>query len=89
MMNKEKFEFYLNKIEAKFPNKTKLNVGEMLQCINKSRSTFKRIVEANDLYKIPKISSKEEFKRKSAQYYTYEFDVYDIAKFLAQEKKNQ
>lgn len=88
-MDTEKFEFYLNKIEAKFPNKQKLNLGEMLQCINKSRSTFKRIVEANDLHKIPKISSKEEFARKSAQYYTYEFDVFDIAKFLAQEKKNQ
>ncbi|MDX4069923.1 hypothetical protein [Aliarcobacter skirrowii] len=82
-MDEEKFEFYLNKIEAKFPNRTKLNQGEMLQCINKSRSTFNRIIKANDLHKIPKISSKEEFKRKSAQYYTYQFDVYDIAKFLA------
>lgn len=84
MMNKEKFEFYLNKIEAKFPNKLKLNQGEMLQCINKSRSTFNRIIEANDLHKIPKISAKEEFKRDGARYYTYEFDIYDIAKFLAQ-----
>ncbi|MDX4037711.1 hypothetical protein [Aliarcobacter skirrowii] len=83
-MDTEKFEFYLNKIEAKFPNKQKLNLGEMLQCINKSRSTFQRIIKANDLHKIPQISSKEEFKRDCARYYTYQFDIYDIAKFLAQ-----
>lgn len=84
-MNEEKFEFYLKKIEQKFPNKQKLNLGEMLQCINISRATFSRIVEANDLHKLPKIASKEEHQRSSSVYHTYQFDVYDIAQFLSGE----
>lgn len=88
-MYNEKFEFYLKKIEMKFPNKQKLNAGEMLQCINKSRATFKRILEANDLHKIPVISAKEKYKRDGAPYHTYEFDVYDIAEFLAQKKNHK
>lgn len=84
-MNNEKLEFYLNKIETKFPNKQKLNLGEMLQCINKSRATFARIIETNDLHKIPKIDEKFEYKRSSSKYYTYRFDIYDIAKFLSGE----
>lgn len=84
MMNQEKFQFHLNKIEQEFPKKSKFNAGEMLQSINMSRATFNRVINANDLHKIPVISSKEEFKRDGAPYYTYQFDVYDIAKFLAQ-----
>ncbi|BFU79017.1 hypothetical protein ALC152_22320 [Arcobacter sp. 15-2] len=83
-MYKEKFEFYLEKIEQKFPDKQKLNVGEMLQCINISRATFARIVKANNLHKIPKISLKEAHQRSGSNYYTYQFDIYDIAKFLAE-----
>ncbi len=77
-MNEEKFKFYLEKIEKKFPNKQKLNLGEMLQCINRSRATFSRIIEANELDKIPKIDSKVEHKRSSSKYFTYQFDVFDI-----------
>lgn len=81
-MNQEKFEFYLNKIEMRFPNKVKLNAGEMLLSINMSRATFNRILKANDLHKIPLISSQKEYQRTGAPYNTYEFDVFEIAKFL-------
>lgn len=83
-MNEKKFLFYLDKIEKMFPSRQKLNQGEMLKCINKSRATFNRIIDANELNKIPKISLKEEHKRSSSHYYTYQFDIYDIAIFLAQ-----
>jgi predicted double-glycine peptidase len=83
-MNDEKFTFYLKKIEDKFPSKQILNQGEMLQCINISRSTFKRIIDVNEIHKIPKINGKEKYKRNTSDYYTYKFHIFDIAKFLAQ-----
>ena len=83
MNSQNKLDFYLEKIEKLYPNKSKLNLGEMLNCINKSRATFKRIIEANELYKLPNISKKESCKRVGANYYTYQFDVYDIALFLS------
>jgi hypothetical protein len=83
-MNEDKLKFYLEKIEKLYPNKSKLNLGEMLNCINKSRATFKRILEANELYKIPDISKKESYKREGSNYHTYQFDVYEVAKFLVE-----
>jgi len=83
-MNDEKFRFYLKKIEDRFPHKQILNQGEMLQCINKSRSTFKRIIDSNEMSKIPKINSKDKYKRNTSDYFTYEFHVFDVAKFLAE-----
>lgn len=84
MKSNEKFDFYLKKVEQKFPNKLILNQGEMLQCINISRSTFKRIIDSNELHKIPKISNKEKYNRSKSDYYTYEFHIFDIVKFLAE-----
>jgi len=60
-----------------------LNLGEMLNCINISRATYKRIVDANEFDKIPSINQKETFKRKRSIYNTYKFDPYCIAEFLA------
>jgi len=81
-MNRDKLNYYLEKIEKSYPNKQQLNLGEMLNCINISRATFKRILEVNELYKIPSIKKKETFKRKGSLYNTYKFDVYSVAEFL-------
>lgn len=78
----DKQKYYLEKIENQFPNRKKLNQGEMLQCINKSRATFLRLLHTNDLHLVPKFE-KIEHKRKGTQYNTYTFDVFDVAEFLA------
>ena len=87
-MKGEKFNFYLQKIEQKFPQRNFLNLGEMLQMINISRSTYKRIVDANDLHKLPHIYKKESFKQQGANYFVYKYDVYEIAKFLSEKGEN-
>lgn len=84
-MNQNKLKFHLERIEKLYPNKQKLNLGEMLNCINKSRSTFKRIIDANDLYLLPKFT-KVEYYRKGNIYFTYEADIYDICVFLSNER---
>ncbi|RLA84867.1 MAG: hypothetical protein DRG78_00080 [Epsilonproteobacteria bacterium] len=75
----EKQQMHLQRIEMRFPSRTKLNQGQMLECINKSRSTFKRLIDSNKLHLLPKfivINGKNDYK-------SYEFDIFDIAEFLS------
>jgi predicted DNA-binding transcriptional regulator AlpA len=81
-MNQEKSNFYLNKIEKQYHDKTVLNAGQMCQIIGISRATFKRILDANNLHLLPTFR-KLTHKRKGAIYHTYKFNIYDIAKFLS------
>ena len=83
-MSNEKLNFYLSKIEQQYPNKLVLNQGQMLNCINKSRATFSRIIEKNNLHLLPEFTEMK-YKRNSSPYTTYEFKIIDIAKFLAKE----
>ena len=81
-MNQDKLNFYLVRIEKLYPNKTKLNAGEICQILGISRATFTRILDANNLHLLPKFA-KNSHKRKGADYNTYQFDIFDIAIFLA------
>ena len=80
----DKLTYYLERIEKINPNKTKLNVKETCGCINISTATFSRILQSNDLHKLPKFT-REEYERKGKPYFRYEFSIFDIAKFLVGE----
>jgi hypothetical protein len=81
-MKDEKLKYHLKHIESKYPGQSKLNLGQMLDCINMSRSTFKRRSDANRFDLLPTFKS-QSHDRTVNQYNTYQFDVYDIAEFLA------
>ncbi|MGB3751648.1 MAG: hypothetical protein WA945_08765 [Arcobacteraceae bacterium] len=81
----EKLTYHLERIEKKYPGKPKLNLSQMLKCIVRSQSTCNRIRKANELHKLPKLSNSQEYYRKGTTYFTYEYDILDIAKFLAGE----
>jgi predicted DNA-binding transcriptional regulator AlpA len=80
-MNQEKSNFYINKIEKQYPDKTVLNAGQMCQIIGISRATFKRILDANNLHLLPTFR-KLTHKRKGTVYHTYKADIFSIVEFL-------
>lgn len=82
-MDKEKLEFYLRKIEATFPKKSKLNQRQYCQIEGMSSTTFNEIIKNNELDKLPKFKSKEIIRKNGIPYRSYGFDIYDIARFLA------
>jgi hypothetical protein len=82
-MKMDKFEFYLNKIETKFPKKSKLNSRQYCEIKGICSSTFNYIIKKNELDKLPQFKSKEIIRRNGIPYRTYGFDIYDVAQFLA------
>lgn len=82
-MDKDKLEFYLRKIEATFPKKSKLNQRQYCQIEGMSSTTFNEIIKNNELDNLPKFKSKEMIRRNGVPYRNYYFDVFDVAQFLA------
>lgn len=82
-MDKDKLEFYLRKIEATFPKKSKLNQRQYCQIEGMSSTTFHEIIKNNELDNLSKFKSKEIIRRNGVPYRNYSFDVFDVAKFLA------
>ncbi len=78
----DKLQYHLEKIQKDFPSKTKFNKTEMLICIKRGEKWFKTRVEQNRLDKVPKFKV-EQYKRGGNPYFAYEFDIIDIADFLA------
>ena len=81
-MDQNKLTFNFNKLEKRFNAINKLNKTQMLQAINKSYKSCKRAEKENNKYDFPKANQKKSFNRKSSDYNTYEYDLYDIAEFL-------
>jgi hypothetical protein len=79
----EKFEFHLSRIEKKVGKRSRLNTHEMLLCIEKSRSFLNRVLDRNELHRIPKICSEIVYERQGKEYVVREFDIIDVALFLA------
>ena len=79
----DKFEFYLNKIETKFPKKSKLNSRQYCEIKGICSSTFNYIIKKNELDKLPKFKSKEIIRKNGIPYRSYSFDIFDAAQFLA------
>ena len=86
-MRDEKLNFYILRIEKQYPKKLILNQGQMLNCIGISRATFSRIIQKNELFKLPNFK-KNIHLRKGNNYATYQFTTYDIALFLSNQGEN-
>ena len=82
-MDKDKLEFYLKKIDGMFPKKSKLNQRQYCQIEGMSSTTFHEIIKNKELDKLPKFKSKEIIRKNGIPYRSYGFDIYDIARFLA------
>jgi len=78
------FKYHQKRIEAMFPEKNLLNLGQSLKIIGKNRVQFKKLVDQNRLNELPKFKCTS-IKRKDKAYHLYQFKVYDLIKFLEEE----
>lgn len=78
----EKYNLHL--AELKKLKKSKIGVKELINIINISRTTFQNIIKENNLYLLPNFSTKEYKRKDGSPYNIYVFDIYDTAKFLAE-----
>lgn len=83
MTFQEKENFYLNEIRKKYPNKSKLNKTEMLNCLGKSNGWFIARLEQNRLDELPKFSKPKKCIRQGNPYYLYEFELFNILEFIS------
>ena len=80
----DKLKFHLERINNMFPNKAKLNQSQYCKVKGISTSNFNSIINTNQLDNLPKFTYKETTRGNGRVYRVYQFDVFDIAKFLAQ-----
>lgn len=81
-MDQDKFNFNLEKLFQKFEGKNRVNKTKMLSVHHNSQSCWKNKNNENDKFQFPEPTYVKEHKRKGKPYYTYEYDVYDLAIFL-------
>lgn len=82
-MNEKKIEIYLSEIKKLYPDKRKLNKTQYCRVKGISISQFTMIINNKNYEKLPTYKFEEKKKRNGTIYRTYEFDIYDIAVFLA------
>ncbi|MFW3374683.1 hypothetical protein ACN9JV_06685 [Aliarcobacter butzleri] len=82
-MDKDKFEFYLKKIEGMFPKKSKLNQRQYCEIKGICSTTFNDMINRNELSELPKFKSKKTIRKNGIVYRSYSFDIFDVAQFLA------
>lgn len=78
-----KLQFHLERIKNMFPEKSKLNQTQLCKVKGISTSTFNSIINSNTLEKLPKFEYKELVRSNGRIYRVYQFDVFDIAEYLA------
>jgi hypothetical protein len=81
-MNLEKFNITLQQLLQRHQGKSSINKTKMLIEIGKSPSTSYRREEQNSKFDIPMPNFSVEFKRNGKKYFTYEYDLYDLAVFM-------
>lgn len=66
-------------------NKYILSRKDILEILNISSSTFNNIIVTNHLYKLPKFSTLS-YSNAHKNYELYQFNLYDVAEFLAEKE---
>jgi len=78
----DKFQYNLEYLRQNSPRQSKFNKTKMLTSIGKGDKWFMTRVKENRLEELPKFKVRE-CTRKGKPYFEYEFDILDIAEFLA------
>lgn len=79
----DKFELHLERIKNLFPTKITLNQQQFCQVKGISTTKFNSLLTKNELYKLPPFKVETIQRKNGYPYRTYSFDIYDIAKYLA------
>ena len=85
MNETEKYQIYIKKIEAMYPFKSKLNKTEVCRVMGISSTKFFGLIDSNNLHQLPQHKTIEKKTRNGKIYRSYQFDIHDVAMFLAKD----
>lgn len=82
MTNTEKMKIALEQINNMYPKKMILNGSETARILGISYRTFARIIEKNEIDKLPRFKSQKLTRANGLQNTKYTFNIFDVAEFL-------
>ncbi|WP_066220384.1 hypothetical protein [Aliarcobacter cryaerophilus] len=83
MTSSEKIKIVMEEIKTIYPNKMVLNATQTSRIIGISLRTFSRIITNEEWNKLPPFRSEKQKRKDGMKSTKYQFNIFDIAEFLA------